>query len=101
MNGLFLLLKELRSLRNFFRLKPKDREIVVYSEHAVYGQFFHDILEQLRVRQASVVYLTSDPGDPFFQEADGTFRVFYVKNLLSFLGADEIVNPPQRLRGGG
>jgi len=81
--GLKLFFKEFSEVSRF--QDPKnDKTLVIYSEGAMFYQYFDEIIDYvLKNSELEINYLTSDFDDPVFKKTDKRLKTFYIKNTLN------------------
>jgi YidC/Oxa1 family membrane protein insertase len=79
------LIREFRDLLWILIIAPPNRrEVVIYSrENSSYAHFEGIITELTERYGCHVTYVTSDPQDPLFRQADRKFTLLYIRNLLT------------------
>lgn len=78
------LFNEFKSYKNFFAENHKQhRQLVFYSERAIYYQTFSPFLEEL-LKDSSITcsYITSDANDPILTRHHGRLYPFYFNFFL-------------------
>jgi len=72
-------------LRYCLKTKNSSKEIVIYSEHKGYYQYYEGIIDSLiNTHKQEICYITSDPHDPILSPPSVLIHSFYIKSLLPF-----------------
>ena len=76
--------EEYSSFENFFdNTDSKTRELVFYSEKAIYYNYFESFIDYiLNNSDLEFCYVSSDPEDPIFRDRNSRIKVFYINKLL-------------------
>jgi CDP-glycerol glycerophosphotransferase (TagB/SpsB family) len=78
------MLSEIRNIIKYWKLAPKQKELLFYSEHAGYYSYYEGLINELVKSEIPSVYITSQADDPVLETSSDLFVPLYINKLRTF-----------------